>query len=275
MQGINLLVGADPELFVRKARGDRSYVSAHGLIPGTKEDPYRVECGHIQVDGMAVEYNIDPAANAEEFHHNNVVVLRELKRMVGDKFDLVAKPWAKFSKKVWDNAPQEAKILGCNPDFNAYSMTTNNPPNAELDFRTASGHIHIGWASDKDVNDMAHFADCCMMAKELDALLGLPSLILDPSNKRRELYGKPGAFRPKPYGMEYRVLSNFWVGSNKAMHDWIHSRVVEAFTRLTEGRSLQGRVAAKKFIDGEIRGESRLIRELRKIGVNVNELPQR
>jgi hypothetical protein len=33
----------------------------------------------------------------------------------------------------------------------------------------------------------------------------------DKDKERRKLYGKPGAFRPKPYGCEYRVLSNAWV----------------------------------------------------------------
>jgi hypothetical protein len=33
----------------------------------------------------------------------------------------------------------------------------------------------------------------------------------DKDTERRKLYGKPGAFRPKPYGCEYRVLSNAWV----------------------------------------------------------------
>jgi hypothetical protein len=37
--------------------------------------------------------------------------------------------------------------------------------------------------------------------------------------KRRGLYGKRGAYRPKSYGVEYRTLSNFWVG-HPALCDW-------------------------------------------------------
>ena len=45
----------------------------------------------------------------------------------------------------------------------------------------------------------------------MDATLGLASLLFDPDTKRRSLYGKAGAFRPKSYGVEYRVLSNRWI----------------------------------------------------------------
>ena len=50
----------------------------------------------------------------------------------------------------------------------------------------------------------------------MDAIHGVISTILDNSKEavdRRQLYGSPGAHRPKPYGVEYRVLSNYWLKS--------------------------------------------------------------
>lgn len=49
----------------------------------------------------------------------------------------------------------------------------------------------------------------------MDLHLGVPSLVLDKDTERRKLYGKAGAFRPKPYGVEYRTLSNFWIWSEE------------------------------------------------------------
>ena len=37
---------------------------------------------------------------------------------------------------------------------------------------------------------------------------------------RKKLYGKAGAYRPKPYGLEYRSLSNFWVFDDKLIR-WV------------------------------------------------------
>ena len=51
----------------------------------------------------------------------------------------------------------------------------------------------------------------------LDMYLGLPSLIWDRDTKRRSLYGDFGAFRPKPYGLEYRVLSNAWLAHTRTI----------------------------------------------------------
>ena len=61
----------------------------------------------------------------------------------------------------------------------------------------------------------------------MDLFLGCPSIILDKDNKRRELYGKAGAYRNKPYGVEYRTLSNFWLTSSKLMQ-WVYKRTAFA-----------------------------------------------
>ena len=44
---------------------------------------------------------------------------------------------------------------------------------------------------------------------------------------RRELYGMAGSFRPKSYGLEYRVLSNFWC-FNPRYIEWVWDNVDRA-----------------------------------------------
>ena len=216
-----VLVGCDPELFLKKGR---SYQCADGVIPGTKEHPHKVDKGAVQVDGMAVEFNIDPARSKEEFIDNVKSVMKTLEDMVGDH-KLVAIPSVTFNPKVWGDAPDEAKVLGCEPDFNAYTQAANDKPDGPDRFRTAAGHIHIGWTEDQDINDPVFRRDCEALVKELDYRLGMVSLLVDPDTKRRQLYGKAGAYRPKSYGVEYRVLSNFWLKDEELM-GWVYDTVI-------------------------------------------------
>lgn len=222
-----LKLGADPELFLKQGR---KYCSAHGVIPGTKEKPYPVKDGAVQVDGMAVEFNITPCLLPETFVRKINRVKNTLDKMVGDR-KLICKPTAHFAKDVWDNTPEEAKILGCEPDYNAWTGMENDPPNPKVTYRTASGHIHIGWTNKADINSPQHRLECEAIVKELDFRLGYPSLLLDPDTKRRELYGKAGAYRPKPYGLEYRVLSNFWIQSD-ILIEWVFKTVESTLSDL-------------------------------------------
>jgi hypothetical protein len=50
----------------------------------------------------------------------------------------------------------------------------------------------------------------------MDLFIGISSLLVDPDEsaaRRRELYGRAGCHRPKPYGVEYRTVGNFWTRS--------------------------------------------------------------
>lgn len=228
---VNLTLGADPEVFASRLG---KLFSAHGLVQGTKENPFPVDKGAIQVDGMALEFNIDPSNSCDEFVTNILTVMKELKKRLPVDVTLAVVPTAEFGKEYIDTQPEIAKELGCSADLNAYTGLANTKPNADVPFRTAAGHVHIGWTEHQDIHDEGHFALCCDLTQVLDLYLGVPSVLLDPDTKRRSLYGAAGAFRCKEYGLEYRVLSNFWLKS-KATIEWVYKQVIAAVKAFLEG----------------------------------------
>ena len=260
INGVEFTIGADPEIWV-KAKGG-VVKSAYGLIPGTKKEPFRVQKGFVQVDGMALEFNIDPVSNLDQFNENIDTVMGCLNVLIGKHHEVEISPVAEFGAEYILGQPHEARVLGCDPDYNAYTGEPNPVPNADTPFRTASGHIHIGWTKDVNPLDPSHFEACCWLTKALDAYLGLPSMVWDRSEaavKRRTLYGKPGAFRPKPYGMEYRVLSNSWLKPQvivdkttgktsvypNTYRNLVFGNTVKAITRSFEDNS----IVDKKYLD--------------------------
>ena len=139
---MELTFGADPELFLKKGRGFRS---SHGIIPGTKEQPHPVKSGAVQVDGMALEFNIDPAKTAPQFVRHIRDVMQELRRMVPDDYEFAVVPVARFHHAHMKAQPEDALILGCEPDYNAWTGKVNPRPNQHPTMRTAAGHLHVGW----------------------------------------------------------------------------------------------------------------------------------
>lgn len=232
-------IGCDPELFVRNKTTGK-FISAHSLIPGTKQLPHSVKYGAVQRDGVAAEFNIQPALSLDAFSRNIFETYNELLRMVKNRskdYELVATPTATFEGEYFKHAvPPHAKLLGCDPDFDAYSGITNDKPVTKEPVRTGAGHIHVGWAKEgQSFNpDEEHVWKCREMVKQLDAALYVPSLLWDNDDKRRTLYGKIGAFRPKPYGFEYRPLSNAWV-LEPDLHKFIFNTVQLALANYDKG----------------------------------------
>lgn len=229
-------VGCDPEFFVRNPNSG-NFIPAWGMIEGTKAEPKKVDKGAVQVDGFALEINIDPASTEEEFVANILTVSKQLKEMVPG-YKIIIAPYATFKQEDCDQLPKEAWVVGCDPDYNAYTGLQNQVLAGLAGLtRYGAGHVHAGWSKNEDVTDPVHFADCRTMVKQLDHTVGLPSLFWDTSEDRRRTYGRPGNFRPKPYGCEYRTPSNQWLKDVDHMK-FVFRQTVLAYDMLMKGEDL-------------------------------------
>lgn len=230
---MNILIGTDPELFAVDNKTGK-FVSGHDMIPGTKMFPHFVECGAVQVDGVACEFNTNPAETLGEFMGNIKTVRSILDKMVAESgAHLVSVPTATFDLEYFETLPEDVKLLGCMPDFNAYTGDENIPPHTDEPFRTGGFHLHVGWDRYLDPTDPEHFGLCRNVIKQLDAVLFDTSKRWDNDDARRKLYGNRGAFRPKTYGVEYRSLSNACL-SDEAILEWIYVASTKAIELLFE-----------------------------------------
>lgn len=223
-------LGADPELFIATKTVDPSEATgvfkSHfyklttvcGLLKADKHNPIPIKGlsnpgFKVQEDNVALEYNIPPSATKEEFVDNI---------QIGMKGALGSLPESSKYTHITDSAmnfPEEllehplAKVFGCEPDYNAWTGKVNVMPKtakATKNLRTCGGHVHVETDLDKR-----------RVIQAMDITLGVASVLRDINGGlRRKRYGNYGAYRPKPYGVEYRVLSNFWI-FDKSNIEWV------------------------------------------------------
>lgn len=222
---MKLKLGADPEFFLMK---DGEPVSAHDLVPGTKQDPYRLDGGAVQADGTAVEFNIDPAEDDKEFAQKIAHVLAQVRELVPREYQFAFLPSVRYGQGYFRKIPTTSKMLGCDPDYDAWHQGRMNPrprpPHGHATLRTGAGHLHLGWGEKIAPHDPDHMFDCCAIVMALDQTINSVAKAWDDDRLREKLYGKLGAFRPKPYGVEYRVLSNAWL-NYPGLWPWISQTV--------------------------------------------------
>lgn len=248
---MKVTIGADPEFFLYDTAAGK-YISAHGLIPGTKDKPHRLKDGACQLDGTAVEFNINPAASSYEFSYNIGSVLAEIRQMIPAKYAFKFEPSVIFDKDVWEKVPESSKELGCSPDFNALDPKPEKPrvpkalPKAYETLRTGAGHIHIGWTNGKEPMDKSHFWDGAELSRQLYYVFKRTSHIWDNNELRQKLYGSGAAFRPKPYGSEFRSPSNAWL-NYPILWEWIFDITKATFRSLEDAKPIGDKLKPNAF----------------------------
>lgn len=208
-----LKIGADPEFFIQDTQGNLK--SIIGLLGGTKDNPVAIDDFHgdfkMLEDNVAAEYNIPPASTAEEFIEYIQWPQKYIQTLLNAK-NLTINHSASASFPDVELQSKEAWIFGCEPDFNIYTGDKNTAPEAkDKNFRSCGGHVHVGLIDPNNKKEKLNIEQAKNNIKNMDIWLGVWSVIADKDTTRKQLYGKAGAFRPKPYGFEYRVLSNFWI----------------------------------------------------------------
>lgn len=227
-----ITLGTDPEMFTIDSNGKLSSVA--GLLGCDKWNQKKVAEGiYLQEDNVLVEFATDPS---NSFQHFDGIIKRGVDACARelDKVNLGVAPGISshiYTMDELNSFHKSAFEFGCEPDYNALTgMMNPKPAAADAGLRTAGGHVHLGYAD--HLNGMSLEESQTITGVMCDYFLGLPALLMDPDDRRRELYGKAGAIRKKSYGIEYRVLSNFWI-FDEAKRQFVWDQAHKAFETLS------------------------------------------
>lgn len=244
-------IGADIEVFLQD-KTTKEIVSAEGIIQGSKEVPFQFKDGNpffaTSLDNVMAEFCIPPAKTADEFNMNILEAQDYIRSVIPAHLDVFAYPSARINER-WLQT-ENAQMFGCDPDFNAWAFgEMNEKPNAMTNIRSCGGHIHVGYQKPNNTVSMS-------LIRAMDIFIGLPSIVQEPDNERKSLYGKAGAFRFKRYGAEYRTVSNYYLQS-PTLTKWAFENTLEAIEFVNADRPVsmeeaEGVQAAINFNNKEL-----------------------
>lgn len=211
-------IGADPEMMVRSlATG--LLVPICDKVGGTKDQPLpftnnkgqALEGFKYQEDNVAFEVNIPPCATSRDFTYCIQRVLDLSNNLLAEKGLKLEYNRSAHRFAATDLLSPKAQTIGCDPDMCAYGGKDDAPIAREPfdikdlgTWRFAGGHIHFGYDMELDVPPH-------VVVRLIDACVYLPIISKDKQKARRTKYGLAGLYRVKPYGVEYRTMSNFWL----------------------------------------------------------------
>jgi len=255
MRIYSFTLGADPELFIIDTSTNK-VVSSIGLIPGIKDHPYTEDMPKgfgIETDNILAEFNIPPCKNIEEWVNNIEYMknyLRSFVKRINKNYDIKCSAYEIVDEDQLQS--KEAQLMGCDTDYNVYTMRPNPKPDArKSNGRGAGFHVHFGY-------DGQNIETSLTLIKYFDAFLGLVSLLYDSDVRRRDFYGKAGAFRLCEYGFEFRTLSSAMM-SNTELISIIYKQVIRAVNSFNMGGMLPDYTSTQTAINN---GDVKLAKQL-------------
>lgn len=213
-----ITLGSDPEVFVTK--NGKPYPST-GLVEGAgKKNPKHIGDGfYVQEDNVMLEFNIPPSDSEDVFVQNIQGAIGRILPLIPD-YGILVESSMEFDSEHLQT--EKAFEFGCDPDFDAYSGEENPLPMfLSENLRHAGGHVHMG------VEESLSSDTTREVVKAMDLFTAIPAILKDTDFLRRITYGKAGRYREKPYGLEYRSLSNFWIANEESIR-WVYKNTHKA-----------------------------------------------
>ncbi len=233
---VSVSLGCDPELFLMR---DGKVIGSERLIPkegltvslgykrNEKGEYERNDKGEhvleiipvVVRDGVQVELHPFAANCRQEVCNQISRCFKYLKKAIDEEKKGILRTKTKatvsfdvtveVSEKEMKALGPESRKLGCMPSESAYGEPSLNLAGTVPLVRSAGGHIHLGF-------DKSKLKDMDEAVKIFDIIVGNTCVLIDrdPGNvARRKMYGRAGEYRLPAHGLEYRVLSNFWLRS--------------------------------------------------------------
>jgi len=176
---------------------------------GSKQSPTILDIDgyptQVHADGACLEYAVHhQCTTAGEFIAQQAAVMYDLERRFGFPFE--PEDW--YDLREWPhlnpaNTPYlwaQVNTFGCSKDRGMFGYEREVPMRVlKSPVRESGVHFHANLKPEH-----CNVDGCTMIAKALVKDAGIPHVWTHPTAK--PWYRKPGVFRAKPYGIEYRSL---------------------------------------------------------------------
>lgn len=225
----NFLIGGDVECFIQD-KETKEIVSAEPYVRGSKHMPFNFDPSNpffsTSLDNVLAEWNLIPTLDKDTWLLSFEKCLGYINDNLPPTLCTANIPSAHLQPEYLQS--ENAKRFGCDPDYNVWERSINPKPRGAKSLRSAGFHVTIGY-EEPTISVSEELVKAC------DLYLSVPSVLMEPDNERKRLYGKAGCFRMPKFGVEYRSLSGYYA-ANRELQGWVFENTLKAIQFVNDER---------------------------------------